>query len=196
MSTNIDEGVSSGLKAAMRRLAATVTIVTATDGIAHHGMTATSVTSVSMAPPSLLVCINRRTRLHEIMARTEQFCVNLLHDEQIELATAFAGGLPADERFRMGIWGQNERGLAYLLDAQASVFCRTASSIQQGTHTIFIGEVVQVTVRDAVAPLVYQDAQYCRSIPTAVNSTGNSQTGLLQGRLAAPDCPVEELARA
>lgn len=165
MSTQSSELAAEGLKAAMRRLAATVTIVTATDGIVHHGMTATAVTSVSMAPPSLLACINTRTRLHEILSRTGQFCVNILHAEQVELASAFAGGLPADERFRIGTWGQSESGIAYLLDAQANVFCRTTSTLRQGTHTIFIGEVVQVAVRDAVAPLVYQDAQYCRSIP-------------------------------
>lgn len=169
MSGQPSELLPDGLKAAMRRLAATVTIITATDGIIHHGMTATAVTSVSMAPPSLLVCINNRTRLHEIMSRTEQFCVNVLHSEQIDLASAFAGGLPADERFRIGAWQQAECGIAYLVDAQASIFCRKCSAVAQGTHTIFIGEVTRVTLSDVVAPLVYQDAQYCRSVPAGAH---------------------------
>lgn len=174
MSMQAHDLAADGLKAAMRRLAATVTIVTATDGIAHHGMTATAVTSVSMAPPSLLACINQRTRLFELMSRTDQFCVNILRADQVDHATAFAGGMPADERFKIGTWRQNERGLAYLADAQASIFCRKVCAIQQGTHSIFIGEVVHVSVRDVVEPLVYQNAQYCRSVPACCGGPSGS----------------------
>ena len=61
--------LTMGFRDSMRRIASTVTIITATDHDRHHGMTVTAVTSVSMEPPSLLVCLNNRTRLHDIMGQ-------------------------------------------------------------------------------------------------------------------------------
>ena len=84
-------GLSTGFRAAMRRIAATVTIVTADDGERYHGMTATAVTSLSMEPPSLLVCINKKAFLHDILLRAGNFCINVLHQDQAELSAAFSG---------------------------------------------------------------------------------------------------------
>lgn len=161
-----EEQLVDGLKAAMRRLAATVTIVTATDGGARHGATVTAVTSVTMSPPTILVCINRRSRLHQILLNASMFCINILHHEQIDHAIAFAGSASAEERFNVGRWSRSEDDVSYLVDAQANVFCRKVSAIERGTHTIFIGEVTAVTTHDVIAPLVYQDATYCKSVPS------------------------------
>ena len=65
----IAANLTTAFRDAMRRMASTVTIITATDFGRHHGMTVTAVTSVSMDPPSLLVCLNNRTRLHDIMGQ-------------------------------------------------------------------------------------------------------------------------------
>jgi flavin reductase (DIM6/NTAB) family NADH-FMN oxidoreductase RutF len=161
-----EEQIVEGLKAAMRRLAATVTIVTATDGNTRHGMTVTAVTSVTMSPPTLLVCINRRARLHQILLSASAFCVNILHHEQIDHAVAFAGAASGEERFSVGHWSCTEDGVSYLVDAQANVFCKKVAAIERGSHTIFIGEVTAVATHDVVAPLVYQDATYCKSVPS------------------------------
>lgn len=59
--------LTTAFRDAMRRMASTVTIITATDFGRHHGMTVTALTSVSMNPPSLLACLNNRTHLHDIM---------------------------------------------------------------------------------------------------------------------------------
>jgi alkylation response protein AidB-like acyl-CoA dehydrogenase/flavin reductase (DIM6/NTAB) family NADH-FMN oxidoreductase RutF len=149
-----------GFRDAMRRIASTVTIVTATDHDRHHGMTVTAVTSVSMEPPSLLVCLNNRTRLHDIMGQARRFCVNVLHDEQAEVSVAFSGALPPEERFDKGAWRNAEDGLGFLEDAQANIFCRKVAAIPYGTHTIFVGQVVEVRLGDAVEPLIYQNATY------------------------------------
>jgi flavin reductase (DIM6/NTAB) family NADH-FMN oxidoreductase RutF len=63
----------------MRCIAATVIIVTADDGERYHGMTATAVTSLCMEPPSLLVCVNQKAFLHDMLLRAANFCVNVLH---------------------------------------------------------------------------------------------------------------------
>jgi flavin reductase (DIM6/NTAB) family NADH-FMN oxidoreductase RutF len=159
--------IETAFRAAMRRFAATVTIITACDHERHHGMTATAVTSVSMEPPSLIICLNQKTLLHDIMFRARRFCVNVLHRDQVELSTAFSGGVPAEKRFELGCWVRTEDGLPYLADAQANLFCRKAAALPYGTHTVFVGQVEDVGVRDLIAPLVYQDAGYCVTAPAA-----------------------------
>src|SRR3546814_11559677 len=69
----------SASRAAMRRLAATVTVIStrADDGI-RHGMTATAVTSVSADPPAVLACVNRSAALHAQLHLGPLFCINLL----------------------------------------------------------------------------------------------------------------------
>jgi flavin reductase (DIM6/NTAB) family NADH-FMN oxidoreductase RutF len=167
---SIDSDLTTAFRDAMRRMASTVTIITATDYERHHGMTVTAVTSVSMDPPSLLVCLNNRTRLHDIMGQARRFCVNVLHNEQAELSSAFSGALSAEERFDKGAWQKTEDGLGFLLDAQASIFCQKMAAIPFGTHTIFIGQVLEVRLGEAVEPLIYQNASYRVSslTPTAI----------------------------
>jgi flavin reductase (DIM6/NTAB) family NADH-FMN oxidoreductase RutF len=159
--------VETAFRTAMRRFAATVTIITASDHERHHGMTATAVTSVSMDPPSLLICINQKSALHDIMYRARRFCVNVLHRDQAELSAAFSGGLPSEKRFQLGRWLRCDDGLPYLADAQANLFCRKAAALPYGTHTVFVGQVEDVGLRDVIAPLVYQDAGYCVTAPAA-----------------------------
>jgi flavin reductase (DIM6/NTAB) family NADH-FMN oxidoreductase RutF len=159
--------IATGFRAAMRRIAATVTIVTANDGERYHGMTATAVTSLSMEPPSLLVCINKKAFLHDILVRGSTFCVNVLHEDQAELSAAFSGAVSHQDRFGVGRWARSADGLHHLTDAQAVLYCRKAKTVSYGTHTVFIGEVIQVDIREPVAPLVYQNAGYCVTRPTA-----------------------------
>jgi flavin reductase (DIM6/NTAB) family NADH-FMN oxidoreductase RutF len=160
--------LTTAFRDAMRRMASTVTIITATDFGRHHGMTVTAITSVSLDPPSLLICLNNRTRLHDIMGQARRFCVNVLHTEQAELSVAFSGALPAEERFDKGAWQKTEDGLGFLTDAQANLFCQKMAAIPFGTHTIFIGQVVEVRLGDAAEPLIYQNASYRISLPSSI----------------------------
>lgn len=152
--------LGDAFRKAMRRIASTVSIITAADGDQRYGMTVTSVTSVSMSPPSLLTCINQKTKLHRLLLLSDVFCVNVLHRDHIELSHAFAGSVPHEKRFDSGAWNENEAGIPFLKDAQANLFCRRTAFMSYGTHTIFIGEVEHVAMRDAIAPLVYLDAVY------------------------------------
>ena len=150
---------------AMRRLAATVTIISTGGRGRRHGITATAVTSLSMDPPSLLVCVNRAGSLHVLLTENDRFCVNLLRSEQARLSDAFSGKLTSEERFLHGAWVDDAEGLPYLADAQASIFCRKENAVQHGSHTIFIGVVDSVLTMDDVCPLIYSDGKYGRCSP-------------------------------
>jgi flavin reductase len=150
---------------AMRRLASTVTIISVGDRGHRHGITATAVTSLSMDPPSLLVCVNRSGSLYAHMAEGSRFCVNLLRSGQASLSDAFSGKLAPHERFQHGRWCEDDQGLPYLADAQASVFCRKQHAIEHGSHAIFIGVVETVLSTGDISPLLYSNGTYSRCVP-------------------------------
>lgn len=144
---------------AMRRFTSTVTVISTGQNGERHGMTATAVSSVSLDPPSLLVCVNRRGRLHTMMEGCERFCVNVLHSQQVAVARAFAEPDHA-ERFASGDWQVNGDGIPYLKDAQAVIACTKSLAVPHGSHTIFIGNVEDIMVRDDISPLLYQNGAY------------------------------------
>jgi len=160
--------VTADYKRAMRRLAATVTIISTADMQGRrHGMTATAVSSVSMDPPSLLICVNRSASIHDPLLARERFAVNVLSTDHEALVAAFGGQLKGDERFAVGPWRQHEGDVPYLEDAQSSMFCDVVNVVSFGTHSIVIGRVTEVKVKDAVHPLVYADGQLGATAPLA-----------------------------
>lgn len=145
-------------KIAMRQLAATVTLVTTFENGIRYGMPATAVTSLSLDPPSLLICVNRSASVHSPTSRRRRFCVNLLADGQKALCADF-GALPPASRFSVGTWKCGIDDLPYLADAAASAFCVVDGELEYGTHTIFIGRVVDAIVDARHSPLVFRDGK-------------------------------------
>lgn len=167
VATDDDAVIKDRFRGAMRRLAGTVTIVTVKSGAEQHGTTATAVTSVSMDPPSMLVCINRDSRLHGYLVKEDRFCVNMLHADNLEASRLFASPISSEQRFAAGDWRLDDDGAPWLGNAQANVFCVKDRAIEYGSHTIFIGRVEQVTLRDDISPLIYKDGGYgvCAGMP-------------------------------
>ncbi|CAB3733968.1 flavin reductase [Paraburkholderia rhynchosiae] len=159
-------------KRAMRRLAATVTIISTADKSgARHGMTATAVNSVSTDPPSLLVCINHSASIHSPLTSGKHFCVNVLTTEHEDLVSAFSGRLTGSDRFKVGRWYNDAvTDSPYLENAQCNLFCEVDSIVSAGTHSIVIGKVVAVRVAEGIAPLIYTDGKLSASQPL---QTGN-----------------------
>jgi len=146
-------------RSAMRRFTSTVTVIsTGLDG-QRHGMTATAVTSVSLDPPSLLTCVNRRGRLYDMMESCRRFCVNVLHAEHFAVSRIFAEPNCA-ERFAHGDWQDNEYGIPYLRDAQVAIFCSKTLAVPYGTHTVFFGNIEDIKIREDISPLLYQNGGY------------------------------------
>ncbi|MBP0630545.1 flavin reductase family protein [Cupriavidus sp. AcVe19-1a] len=148
-------------KGALRRLASSVAVVSSADGSRLIGMTATAVTSVSLAPPTLLVCVNRSANLHAAVARSGCFRVSYLGQAQSHVAAMFGGGVPQDERFATSEWRQDPDGPS-LVGSLTEFACTLDQAVDCGTHTVFIGRVKNVVDgQDASVPLVYWDGRYC-----------------------------------
>jgi len=157
---DVAPGLPDRFRAAMRRLAASVAIVVARGDDGPIGMAATSITSLTADPPAVLVCVNRATSLHALLVPTAPLSVNLLSRHQYAVSAAFGGGLPRDQRFAVGDWGQDINGLPRLEAAQANLRCVIDVMIAYSTHSIVIARVLQADVSDEVAPLIYQDGGY------------------------------------
>jgi flavin reductase (NADH) len=155
------ETPSTALRAGMRRLAASVCVITAVDSSGQrHAMTATAVTSVSDDPASLLVCVNRHANLHDILTQGHRFAVNVLSADQADISMQCASSESGETRFAVGNWG-DANGLPYLRDAQTVFFCHTARQLSHGTHTIVIGDVDKALISEHdVDPLLYADGKY------------------------------------
>jgi flavin reductase (DIM6/NTAB) family NADH-FMN oxidoreductase RutF len=154
------DSLDAQFKAAMRRLAAGVALITTEHGGRRYGMTATAVSSLTVDPPALTVSVNRSASMYAPLMARGEFCVNLLRDSHLELCRSFSGAA-SGERFHHGVWRDHSRGLPYLADSQAAIICRMGPSLTFATHTVFVGEVVSIVLDEEVAPLIYLDGDYC-----------------------------------
>ncbi|WP_045861400.1 flavin reductase family protein [Teredinibacter purpureus] len=147
----------------MRRLLSGVTVITANNSKGERfAMTASSVTSVSAEPPSLLVCINRQATLDHAILETQFFCVNVLAPKHKQISINCATPEAGDSRFEHGHWQQDSKtGLFYLGDAQAVFICSKKATFEYGTHNIVVGDVT-TTLIDAseVSVLGYLNGSY------------------------------------
>lgn len=145
----------------MRGVAATVTLVTTSDAAGRpSGLTVTAFESVSMDPPTVLVCINRKAGICPALLESGRFCVNVLAAGQERLARAFGGALQGEERFTVGRWSCEGHSVPYLADAQSNVFCAIEKLVEVATHTIVIARVTSVRNAGDAAPLAYLDGRY------------------------------------
>lgn len=155
--------IADQFRSAMRTFAATVSVITTrTEDGEWRGMAATAVTSVSMAPPTCLICVNRETTLHPALLTSRRFCINAMHRDHHELIDSFASSRNRDSRFMSGQWRCDAAGVPYLEDAQSNIFCEMFDHHPVGTHDVVFGHVVDVKVRCDHDPLLYGDGTYFR----------------------------------
>ena len=148
------------------RFASGITIVTARDATGRdHGMTATAFSSVSLAPPLVLVCIEHTATMHEVLQHASHLCINFLAADQEELSRRFGsgepqrGGIPEEIRFDGVGYTRGVTGGVLLTDALAHLECRIDARHVAGDHTIIVAEVELATAHDA-RPLIYYRGGY------------------------------------
>jgi len=152
---------------AMRHPASAVAVIAAGAPGGRAGITATAVCSLSDAPPSLLVCVNRNARLTGVIRASASFSVNFLGTDQVALAEVFAGraGLAGERRFDDRLWATAVTGAPVLADCLASFDCRLDGEYQHATHSIFIGRVVAIAEAGHRHGLVYSRGAFRRIAP-------------------------------
>jgi flavin reductase len=147
-------------KQAMRNVACTVYVVTLAGAGRRWGLTATAVSSLSLEPPSILVCVNRNASIHAPLMSAERFCLNALGRDQQDVAAAFGAPGLGEERFETGRWLDFD-GAPAIVGAVANIRCRRVEARCFGSHTILIGQVEAVRTDHQAAPLIYRQGAFC-----------------------------------
>ena len=154
----------SAFKAAMRELAGGVSIVTVQVGNERSGFTATSVTSLSADPPTVIACVNRTSSSASLLLRTDRFGVSMLTQAQQRVADRFAGmnGVTGSQRYAAERWTHlTPGGAPVMLESAISLDCRIEDMIQKHSHWILIGRVMAIHRGEVeAAPLVYWRGGY------------------------------------
>lgn len=163
---------------AMRCMPSAVSVVTAVDeqGL-PRGLTCSAVCSLSMAPPSMLVCVNRGNRSLDAIRHSGGFVVNLLRAGRVETSEIFASADPA--KFVGAHWRASPSGLPLLVtDALAYVDCALQAEIAVGSHAILIGLAREAgTGFEDEGPLVYWRRSYGRWIAQEILEGVRNESG-------------------
>jgi flavin reductase (DIM6/NTAB) family NADH-FMN oxidoreductase RutF len=159
----VDREVSpNDFRGAMRHLTGGVSVITVGRGKDITGMTVTSVSSLSVDPPTLIVSINRQSSSWPLLKRHGFFGVNILTADQIDVAERFTGkdGLKGADRFAGARWTTRVSGVPLLQGALAAIDCEAEDIIERHSHAIVVGRVLDVQVSQRTAALSYWQGHY------------------------------------
>jgi flavin reductase (DIM6/NTAB) family NADH-FMN oxidoreductase RutF len=149
-------------RAVLGRFATGVTVVTTCEGSHRAGITVNAFTSVSLDPPQVLVCIERTAYIHDILARTGFYAVNMLTAEQHHLSECFASrSSQRDQEFCGMTSHEAVTGAPILEGTLAFVDCRVVAVYPGGDHSIFLGQVEALGSGETL-PLLYYRGKYSR----------------------------------
>ncbi|MBI4492279.1 MAG: flavin reductase [Chloroflexi bacterium] len=139
-----------------------VTVLTTVTPVGVYGMTANAVTSLSLEPTLVLVCIDRQATTHDYVQRSKVFALNILSEAQQDLSRLFARPDSTPERALATVeYEPAASGSPILRGALAYLDCRVVAEYPGGDHTIFVGEVDEAAVVEGeAAPLIFFRGQY------------------------------------
>lgn len=172
----ISQANQDAFRQAMRRLAATVTIVATGKAPHRSGLTATAVCSLTANPPQVIACLNASSSTCSSIREAGAFSVNILPSWHQEIAERFSGvgNFVGEQRFQIGDWVEEHPGLPVLADAIASVTCELRHAWEVDTHVILIGAVNSLRLSSEDAPLVYRNGHFGTWTNLAVRAVQNS----------------------
>ncbi len=143
-------------RTAMGHFATGVTVIVSGQSDDIHAMTANAVTSVSLDPPLILVCIDSRAKMLKMIHDTGTFSVNILPRHQEALSRHFANQFieeVPDVEFKSSSASPTLQG------ALVSIVCTVANTVEAGDHTIFLGHVEHVEMSEG-DPLIFYQGKY------------------------------------
>lgn len=151
---------------AMGCFATGVTVIsTTTDDGRAVGVTVNSFSSVSLDPPLVLFCIDRKATNLTTFQNAGGFAINVLRDDQHQLSNGFAG--KGDTMFENIEYEKSDLGSPLLPDTIACFECETETTHDGGDHVIFIGRVKRIQQNGDGAPLLYFKGRYAAVAPAS-----------------------------
>jgi flavin reductase (DIM6/NTAB) family NADH-FMN oxidoreductase RutF len=137
--------------------------IVSTDG--PHGIagfTCSAVCAVSDEPPTVMVCVNRKSAANAVIKANGVLCISSLGVEQVDLSQIFAGvgRVAMRDRFSGPHWGVLTTGSPYCTASRVALDCRIADVKEVGTHSVFLAEVLSTAVATDADPLIYHRRNY------------------------------------
>jgi flavin reductase (DIM6/NTAB) family NADH-FMN oxidoreductase RutF len=136
-----------------------VTVITTRVASADYGTTASSVASLSLTPPMMLVCLNQESATGQAVLRSGVYAVNVLSHGQADLARTFAA--KGGDKFAGVDYRYGQVGVPLLAGALAHIECRVSDQVSGGTHIVLLGEV-RSAAAEAGHPLAYYRGDFGR----------------------------------
>jgi len=144
----------------LSQFASGVTVVTTRNGDTLHGLTVSSFCSVSLEPPLILVCIDKKASSHPVLQTSKRFAVNFLTAAQQDISNRFADPRRSPEERFQGLAVRTAVTQSPILpDVLAYLDCEVYAEYDGGDHTIFVGKVVAGEVGEGT-PLLYWNRGY------------------------------------
>ena len=146
-------------RAALRSVPTGVAVVTAVREGEARGITINAFTSVSLEPPTLLICVNRQARSYLYIAHSRRFALNVLAADQVGLARAFASS--GSDKFAGVEWSLGSLGAPVIGNVLAWAQCVLELVHDAGDHEIVVGRVADLGTGEG-SPLVYYRGTFVR----------------------------------
>jgi flavin reductase (DIM6/NTAB) family NADH-FMN oxidoreductase RutF len=157
MTQPVDAGA---MRRTLGRFTTGVTVATTVRGGEVHAMTANAFTSVSLDPPLVLVSVDHRTRMHQLLPGTRRYGVSVLASDQERVAWHFAGR-PLKQPGELFEWAGD---VAFVRGAIAHVGCSLYAEHEAGDHTLYLGLVEHLDSRPG-EPLLFHGGAFGRLSP-------------------------------
>ncbi|WP_040507304.1 flavin reductase family protein [Gluconobacter morbifer] len=142
---------------AMSHFATGVAVVTAKGSEGEQGATISALTSVSLDPLLLLICLHRGSSTYRAIAEAGTFGLSILNNSHKDVAMLFASR--TGDKFASEVIERAEDGTVFVRDALVKMHCELVETFQGGTHALFMARPTSITVDSEQAPLLYFQGQ-------------------------------------
>jgi len=137
------------------RFATGITVVTMRSGPQTYGITVNAFMSVSLKPPLIAVCLDKRAQAHDTLSESERFGVSILRDDQETISDQFAGRTAQVVKDPFVEF----QGFPVVRDALGHLICSRYDVVDAGDHSLFLGEVHALASFQG-RPLLYFEGDY------------------------------------
>jgi flavin reductase (DIM6/NTAB) family NADH-FMN oxidoreductase RutF len=149
------------MKQVNRQFITGVTVVTTMDGDTPRGLAVNAFSSISLEPPTVMVCVQHTSSTHDVLFRATHLAINILSTEQLDVVATFAS--KASDKFATIAWEPGPHGGAPLLPgSSAQMEVEIRERLRASTHSVFICRVVHAAVTES-APMIYSAGRFFAS---------------------------------
>jgi flavin reductase (NADH) len=172
-----NEHMKRRFRDAMACLSAAVNVITTDGPSGRCGLTASAVCSVTDEPPTMLVCINQASYMHDVLRENRSVCINVLAGEYQDLARDFAGmtSCPMDERFARHAWKPGRSAVPVLSHAIANLEGTIVELKSVGSHSVMFVRIDDISVSSDGDGLIYFARQFHRLVRPVAAASASTQ---------------------